>query len=573
VRRLVDRVPQTRCYRCASRKLHSVCHHCTRPMCADHSPVKRRFWRRSAEFAKLGLRDTACGEMPRHCKKHRHVVRGLPIWLIACAVALTLAGIWQALGDRPRRGLLVLAVGLVVSCAATIVHWIRTDAARRHRPVLPLLPRFDPVEVIETLPVRITLDADGSYQAVAEAATGSLTIAATFGRADRERVQRYRRRFQLGRDRGVSFNLGFAVLRGPVGFVSGLGAHDPTVLQLDGHAHKYRVLDGVSEQVSEEWRKEYSYEVWQEPAAGAIPITLTPSMVQGAGRRGFDLDLQWPVKAAKDPGPRLIIDRVECLQLDVPMAWGDVQYVSGSNVERSQSPADGEQPAVQTVIWRQIPIEADDCRARGKRFAVRFEHPIDPGSVVRGRVEVHFKGTLSRLRGMDLYYPLGHRRADQAAPTITTKVVADFELRLGHIRHQDVRVVPDRKRAADDVRKESVFGQVVPDHNAIIALTNAISEQGYYVKRVIENPPQVGAHANRVNRYWDITGRKYRGVYPIDFHLIVAGEELYDGDIRAQAGTTKTTLTVQGAFANPTMEGQVEGVWEQLNDVIAETLG
>jgi hypothetical protein len=103
-------------------------------------------------------------------------------------------------------------------------------------------------------------------------------------------------------------------------------------------------------------------------------------------------------------------------------------------------------------------------------------------------------------------------------------------------------------------------------------LTNAISEQGYYVKRVIENPPQIGAHANRVNRYWDIAGRKYRGVYPIDFHLIVTGEELYDGDIRAQAGTTKTTLTVQGAVANPTMEGQVEGVWEQLNHLIAETL-
>jgi hypothetical protein len=254
------------------------------------------------------------------------------------------------------------------------------------------------------------------------------------------------------------------------------------------------------------------------------------------------------------------------------MAWGDVQYVTG-NVELGKRPANGEQPAVQTITWRQEPIKARERRERRKRFPLRFERPINPGSVVRGRVEVHFKGTLSRLRGVDLYYPLGHRPADQEAATITTKVVADFELRLAHIRHQDVRVVPDRKREADGSRKESVtFKEVVPDHNTIIALTNAISEQGYYVKRMIENPPQIGAHANRVNRYWDIAGRKYLGVYPIDFHLIVTGEELYDGDIRAHAGTTKTTLTVQGAFANPTMEGQVEGVWEQLNDLIAETL-
>ncbi len=413
-------------------------------------------------------------------------------------------------------------------------------------PAVPLLPRFDPVEVTETLPVHITLDADGNYQAVADAATGCLTIAATFGRADRDRVQRHRRRYGLGRDQGVGFSLGFAVLRGPVATTSGLGAHDTPVLRLDGHAHRYPVLDGDSEQVSEKWCREHPYEVWQQPATGAIPITLTPSMVQGAGRRGFDLDLQWPVKVAGDPGPRLVIDRVECLQLDVPMAWGDVQYVDG-NVERSQSPADGEQPAVQTIVWRQESVTASERRDRRKRFAVRFEHPIDPASVVRGRAEVHFKGTLSRLRGVDLYYPLGHRRADQEPPEIRTKVVADFELRLAHIRHQDVRVVPDRKRAADSARKESVvFGQVVPDHNAIIALTNAISEQGYYVKRVVENPPQVGAHANRVNRYWDIAGRKYRGVYPIDFHLIVTGEEHYDGDIRAQGAPPRPPSPSRG---------------------------
>lgn len=152
-------------------------------------------------------------------------------------------------------------------------------------------------------------------------------------------------------------------------------------------------------------------------------------------------------------------------------------------------------------------------------------------------------------------------------------MVADFELSLARVRYQDVRVVPDGKRPEDAARSKTVvFGDVVPDHHAIIAVTNAISEQGYYVNRVLENPPRTGAQANRVNRHWDIAGRLYRGVYPIDFHLVVNGEEVLDGDIRAQAGSTEARLTVQGAFANPDMEEQVAGVWDQLSDIIAEQL-
>ena len=56
------------------------------------------------------------------------------------------------------------------------------------------------------------------------------------------------------------------------------------------------------------------------------------------------------------------------------------------------------------------------------------------------------------------------------------------------------------------------------------------------------------------------------------FNLILTGEEVYSGEIRAQAGTTRTTLTVQGAYANPDMETQIENIWEQLNDLIGETL-
>ena len=59
-----------------------------------------------------------------------------------------------------------------------------------------------------------------------------------------------------------------------------------------------------------------------------------------------------------------------------------------------------------------------------------------------------------------------------------------------------MRVEPDR--AAEDSNRDSYADDfaVIPDDEAVIALTNAMSEEGYYVKHVIENPPRSGKRAN-----------------------------------------------------------------------------
>ena len=61
------------------------------------------------------------------------------------------------------------------------------------------------------------------------------------------------------------------------------------------------------------------------------------------------------------------------------------------------------------------------------------------------------------------------------------------------------------------------FPEVIPNDDTVIRLTNVLSEQGYYIKRIIENPRRSGPRANLIRRYWDIAGRHYSGVYPIDF--------------------------------------------------------
>jgi hypothetical protein len=105
----------------------------------------------------------------------------------------------------------------------------------------------------------------------------------------------------------------------------------------------------------------------------------------------------------------------------------------------------------------------------------------------------------------------------------------------------------------------------------VIGLTNALSEN-YYVKRVIEHPPRSGGRADHVQRYWDIAGRRYDGVYPIEFHMVLTGEEIHRGGIRPVAGTTKITIVVQGAYSNDGMKKRIKDEWDAIHYLTRETM-
>jgi hypothetical protein len=106
------------------------------------------------------------------------------------------------------------------------------------------------------------------------------------------------------------------------------------------------------------------------------------------------------------------------------------------------------------------------------------------------------------------------------------------------------------------------FPDVVPDHRTVALLTNSLADEGYYVIRVLENPAQPGPRSGAINRLWDLAGRFYEGVYPIDFHLVLSGEEIHKG--HEISGETSVLLTVHGSYANEVMEQRVVEEWTRL---------
>ena len=184
-------------------------------------------------------------------------------------------------------------------------------------------------------------------------------------------------------------------------------------------------------------------------------------------------------------------------------------------------------------------------------LTIRFEGKIQPTDKLTGRLRATFLSTLAGITDIEMYHSVGGPRRSPK-PVIELQVTIDFELSLNSVRYQDVRAVPDRHRL-----KVRDYPGVIPDFETVTELTNKLSEVNCYVKRVVENPPRGSWRTNLVNRYWDIAGRRYHGIFPIDFRITLTGEEEYDGGLRPKAGSAHAQLAIHGAYVNETMTGEV----------------
>ncbi len=566
----VDHAPQSRCYQCGSAEITHTCHHCGRLGCARHVTATPTVAGHplSPEFRRLGMRRKA----GYHCADCAHAPSVAALAYGASGGALLLIGI-AVLSLNPVAGVVLVILGAVAS-AGSLASWHRQ---RRHGPTLPLpvSPKITEVRLREEITGRVTLGPDLTYRGHIEKAAGKVTAALLLGRPERAVLDRYRRTRRLAPGSDVPFTAGSLVLRGQAG-IDLSGEIPGLVIPLQGTTADYPVFTS-DDPVPSPFRVEYTYDLAPDRRLRDAPVWITPAIASRSDRRALEIHIQW-VDTGR-PGPSLELETVESLELRVPVHWGNAESASRPGSMSTRGWEEGDQ-VLRTLEWVQLRPDAQERGRHRLELVVRFEEqviPEDPAGqeqpTISGRLDAVFTGTLSGLSSVRLYGPLGAYRPSFSAEKARTRIVLDFELSLTGIRYQEVQLVPDRKSAEALVTAQSCkFPGVIPDDETVISLTNAISAANYYVKRVIENPPRSGARANRVQRYWDIAGRLYEGVYPIDFHVVLTGEEIHRGGIRAYSGTTETRLTVWGAYANPEMRDSVKQVWEALHDLVQVTL-
>lgn len=566
----VDHAPQSRCHQCGSAEITHTCHHCGRLGCAHHVTATQTVAGHplSPEFRRLGIRRKA----GYHCADCAHAPSVALLAYGASGGALLVIGI-AVLLLNPAAGVALMVVGALAS-AGMFAYWYRH---RRRGPMLPLpvSPKITEVTLREEITGRITLSPDLTYRGCIEKAAGKVTAALLLGRRERSVLDRYRRSRRLAPGTDVPFTAGSLVLRGQAG-IDLSGDFPGLVIPLRGRTADYPVFTS-DDPVPSPFRTEFAYDLAPDRKPRDAPVWITPAIASRSDRRALEIHIQW-VDAGL-PGPSLELETVESLELRVPVHWGNAEGASRPGSMSAWGSDEGDQ-VLRTLEWVQLRPDVQERRRHRLELVVRFEEqviPEDPASqeqpAISGRLDAVFTGTLSGLSSVRLYGPFGAYRPSFAAEKARTRIVLDFELSLTGIRYQEVQLLPDRQAAeAPSTGQSCKFPGVIPDDETVISLTDAISAASYYVKRVIENPPRSGARASRVQRYWDIAGRFYEGVYPIDFQIVLTGEEIHRGGIRAFGGTTETRLTVWGAYANPEMRDVVKQVWEQLHTLVQVTL-
>ena len=554
------RAPQVRCYKCGSPDISSLCHHCWRPGCSKHVEPMSRWVARllGREGAGRGLGTDAA----YHCQECGHAAAGHQLALGGGGLGVATAGLILILLN-PVAGLAIAAAGVLLAGWAYLI--ARRRAARRRAGLpLALQPKINDVRLTERLGVDITLAPDGGYRTSLRPVEGDISVALAFGPPDRERLDRHAGKRASGRD--TRFCAGSLVLHGPVD-ITPQPDLPGAILKLEGTTAAYPVFHAEDPHASSLFPLALTYRLAQEPVLKDGPVWVTPSVVPESDRRALELDIQWVELGPRDK--RLSLDVIDLIQLRYPESWGKVEKANYRGIQSGTAEDYGGSEALRRVEWRQLLPTGLQRHARQLKLMIRFEDKISSADQVSGRLEATMKGALSGLDRVRLYSSLGKRRDDWRGAAIRTRIEADFKLSLRSIRYQDVLIIPERQ--ARDREDHAEEFKVIPNDDTVIALTNALSKD-YYVKRVIEHPPRSGGMADHVQRYWDIAGRRYDGVYPIEFHMVLTGEEIHRGGVRPVAGTTKIAIVVQGAYTNDDMKARIKGEWDALHDLTRETM-
>lgn len=557
------RAPQIRCSTCGSTRVRAFCHHCWRPVCARHV-VQSSGWAKrlfGAEGSGPGLNHVRAA----HCAEHAHKPVNVLLTIWVGGLALMIVGLFAMLTNLVL-GAVLLIVGAVTVFAVYLRARRRATRSQGSQP-LALHPKVSEVRSLERLRARITLDADGDYQTRVDPVEGRLSAVLTFAAPDRERVMAHKRKHRLTPDHTVRYSAGCLVPQGPTA-IKELGNR---IFPLnDGDAAAFLGVGGENVPASRR-PIELDYTLSAEPSIKEGPFWITPSIAPESEKHTLEIDIQW-TEFGPDVGRSIELDAIDLLRIRVPTRWGRVKGIPRGPAMVFPTTELDSGTWVRPIEWRHFSLIPAERQGRQFTLSVQFENPICSQDYLSGHLQATLKGALSGVTGIRTYNALGSERAVSGTPSVKTSVDVDFKLSLASVRYQAVRVLPDRED--DDVNHDrfSADFDVIPDDETVISLTNALAEQQFYVKRVTENPPRSGGRADVMHRFWNIAGRSYEGVHPVDFHLVITGEEVHKGDVRPESGTMKVRLSVSGAYTDDEMLTWVDNTLTRLRAVAEEAI-
>ncbi|HMN30586.1 MAG TPA: hypothetical protein PKE45_20715 [Caldilineaceae bacterium] len=504
--------------------LDKVCHRCGRALCTIHPgadpPDFKRFG--DIEFSGLDLRGAA--QRVVYCQTCANKIRrGRQLWREMAA-------------KLHQSGLKLLLFGA-------------------HRPPVPAIPAIRRVAMSEGLTGQYTLMPDGKVEFTKfDTADGKLTIDVEFAEHDRARLAAYLGKYSLRNKDNLIIHAGFVLLKNMTNLQSdaptsddypqaGLFALRKPITALPFFASKPPSSDNDDKRV-------FTYTVKRSDGKEIpLPLQIVPSLVDDHGQQALELDIQLRPDVAR------FIDfesaRIKEFLLELP---GTIDPLSAI-VPPPTSGSSAASPSNHIRTWTALKPLSKKNPLVSIRLGLQAE--IQPTSTLKGKLVVSFNGTLSGSQEIRYYTSWG-QLANTPELQRATEVKGDFALNLQSLVQHTLK----SRSAQVPCRGISLTADL------IAALTQRLSEQGLYIRRVVEEPARPSrGDAKELHLVWDIAGRQYDSdLHPLDFHLLLRGTAVID---RPERNELMVDCTVQGGGPkNGPRQQQVEALLGRLTTIV-----
>ena len=534
------------------------------------------------EFRGLDLKP----EEAIHCEDCLHdqrkfILLGLFLGVVFLAILLSFVYAW-IIDDWSLGFLGVLAFVL----ATLLFLFIRQDYHHQHGlSSFPIQGRSPLIKIDEVLTGEIAPPTgEEGYGILLPGSHGTLSFSMKMTNVDRKRFEKYEEKYEqlLSRSRSIEQHAGFILYK----LINRIDYEGDDVLlpkrintiAIQRRTQVAELSTQMAADASEAWETTFAYEI-ELPSSEQekLPIEIVPMIVvedrrrvsgdgikpercQGNDQQSEDAaDVDGDVEAGSEEP---IVDetdtaleddvddefeRVELrqglifdVQLNADLANDGIKTAAVEIESLRLMPAANyggaditNYPAVVTnegIVWEKVELaKHGDCPQR-KRMYVRFNERVEQGDLFSGEMVIKFKNTaVSGIDNVAYYNSLGY--PIDAVVRKNTKLTINFSF-----------VVKDEIQVEyDSYTPEPIQQGIIPDYQLVAELVAVLGEDGQtYIQRVIENPPRTNrADAMKINRVWDIAGRKYiHDFLPIDFHILIMGwagyEQHNDEPVRGQ---------------------------------------
>jgi hypothetical protein len=564
-----------KCHQCHSPDVTGVCHVCGRLVCDEHKAKPTPVQNYKKSFAPALSRDHI---QASHCDEHPHFLDSPLKKLVVPAIILMIAGVGYGIPngrtlievlfsdlDLATSELIVTVVKLLLSLAtlgggiALAVIGIQRYV-QEYRPAsqgepltaVPIMPEQYAMKVREKAHLKIRIAEHLSRYAEVESAEGEISVQALVPRDAPQRVEAYHQKcMRNGWQQPSAFHFGFVTM------------DNLSVVDVPADEHMpsaFNVIPLKSEEVNLEilesgtgWQDLYEsvYLIKQDAlnfrkvgqAPRRMPVWFKPVLEPQSAGRTLRLDFDFADQFAGSK-------RIRELTLSIPR-----NIFGGRQVKSPILGTNGRFYTDRWVVeWIGWTLDAPGQRTRVPE--VTFSFPVTEMDVpLEVTFEIELEGnTLSKvdIQPEHIWLPNGKKVSRSEVGVTLSKTV----LLTG-----DAQIDPDAysyqyefsrssSSTQNDIRLSSV---------TIKKVLEVLQNNDVHVKSVMQNPAVAEPQDPVLERQgWDILGRWYKELYPIDVHIVLSENRAEEETSTGGVVDVDITLRVRVNTKCPEFEQYVE---------------